>query len=104
MTAETAEGTAGVPPAAAGGKGPQASRLRLWGGKGPQASRLRLAGRRLSCGCVDGRDGRPPVGFRNLIVHKYGRLDLETVYRVAQEEDLADLESFARAITRRFPA
>ncbi len=43
------------------------------------------------------------VGFGNLIVHEYGRLDLGTVCRVAQE-DLADLESFARAIARRFPA
>ena len=41
------------------------------------------------------------VGFRNLIVHEYGNLDLAIVYRVAQE-NIEDLQEFARSIGGRF--
>jgi uncharacterized protein YutE (UPF0331/DUF86 family) len=41
------------------------------------------------------------VGFRNLLVHEYGRLDLEIVYRAAGE-NLEDLAEFARVIANRF--
>jgi len=41
------------------------------------------------------------VGFRNLIVHEYGKLDLEAVFRVSQE-NITDLEEFARTIGELF--
>ena len=41
------------------------------------------------------------VGFRNLVVHEYGKVDLEVVFRVAHE-NVADLKEFARALTGRF--
>jgi uncharacterized protein YutE (UPF0331/DUF86 family) len=41
------------------------------------------------------------VGFRNLIVHEYGKLDLEIVYRVAWE-NIEDLREFAAALVGRF--
>jgi uncharacterized protein YutE (UPF0331/DUF86 family) len=41
------------------------------------------------------------VGFRNLVVHEYGKVDLETVYRVCHE-DLRDLQEFARVLGERF--
>lgn len=41
------------------------------------------------------------VGFRNLLVHEYGKVDLEIAYRVAQE-DIQDLELFMKAITKQF--
>jgi len=33
------------------------------------------------------------VGFRNLIVHEYGKIDLEQVFEVAQE-DIKDLNEY----------
>ncbi len=33
------------------------------------------------------------VGFRNLIVHEYGKIDLEQVFEVAQE-DIGDLNEY----------
>jgi len=41
------------------------------------------------------------VGFRNLIVHEYGRVDLQIVYRVAWE-NIDDLKAFMRAVLVRF--
>lgn len=41
------------------------------------------------------------VGFRNLIVHEYGKVDLEIVYRAAWES-IEDLREFMRAIVERF--
>ena len=38
------------------------------------------------------------VGFRNLVVHEYGKVDLEVVYRVSHE-NVQDLKDFARAIS-----
>ena len=37
------------------------------------------------------------VGFRNLIVHEYGNVDLRKVYQIAQK-DIEDLEIFLRVI------
>ena len=37
------------------------------------------------------------VGFRNLIVHEYGQLDMTQVYRTAQK-DITDLEDYIKAI------
>ena len=41
------------------------------------------------------------VGFRNLVVHEYGKVDLETVYRVCHE-NVMDLQEFARVLGERF--
>jgi uncharacterized protein YutE (UPF0331/DUF86 family) len=41
------------------------------------------------------------VGFRNLIVHEYGKLDLEVVFRVSHE-DVEDLERFCRELGELF--
>jgi uncharacterized protein YutE (UPF0331/DUF86 family) len=41
------------------------------------------------------------VGFRNLVVHEYGKVDLEVVFRVTHE-DVNDLNEFAQALTDRF--
>lgn len=41
------------------------------------------------------------VGFRNLVVHEYGKVDLEVIFRVSQE-NVKDLEEFARVIAVRF--
>ena len=41
------------------------------------------------------------VDFRNLVVHEYGRMDLEAVFRMCHE-NINDLEKFARALSRRF--
>jgi uncharacterized protein YutE (UPF0331/DUF86 family) len=41
------------------------------------------------------------VGFRNLIVHEYGRVNLEIVYRAARE-NLDDLLEFMKVILGRF--
>ena len=41
------------------------------------------------------------VGFRNLVAHEYGKLDLEIVFRVCQE-NVEDLEEFSRTIGERF--
>jgi uncharacterized protein YutE (UPF0331/DUF86 family) len=40
------------------------------------------------------------VGFRNLIVHEYGKLDLKKVFQVATE-DVADLENYLAHIFRK---
>jgi len=37
------------------------------------------------------------VGFRNLIVHEYGRIELEKVFTIAQK-DIEDLNEYLRAI------
>lgn len=37
------------------------------------------------------------VGLRNLIVHQYGKVDLEKVYRVAKN-DISDLTAFIKSI------
>lgn len=41
------------------------------------------------------------VGFRNLIVHEYGKVDLKTVFRVCHD-DVQDLEELARVLSERF--
>ena len=41
------------------------------------------------------------VGFRNLIVHEYGKPDLGIVYQVAWE-GMEDLREFMRAVLERF--
>lgn len=41
------------------------------------------------------------VGFRNLVVHEYARLDLKHVYRIASN-GINDLEEFIGTIVRRF--
>ncbi len=41
------------------------------------------------------------VGFRNLLVHEYGKVDLDIVYRVAQH-DTRDLELFIKTIMAQF--
>lgn len=41
------------------------------------------------------------VGFRNLIVHEYGKVSLGIVHRAARE-DVEDLREFMRAIMERF--
>lgn len=41
------------------------------------------------------------VGFRNLIVHEYGKLDLTAVYRIAQE-NIGDIEEFVRSVGKKF--
>jgi len=37
------------------------------------------------------------IGFRNLIVHEYGRIELEKVFTIAQK-DIEDLNEYLRAI------
>lgn len=41
------------------------------------------------------------VGFRNVIVHEYGKVDLQVVFRAAWE-NIQDLKDFARVILERF--
>jgi uncharacterized protein YutE (UPF0331/DUF86 family) len=41
------------------------------------------------------------VGFRNILVHEYSKVDLEIVYQVAKH-DIQDLEDFMKAIAKRF--
>lgn len=41
------------------------------------------------------------IGFRNLIVHEYGKLDMEVVFRVCHE-DVKDLEEFSRVLGELF--
>lgn len=41
------------------------------------------------------------VGFRNLVVHEYARLDLKQVYKMATN-GINDLEAFIGTIVRRF--
>ena len=40
------------------------------------------------------------VGFRNLIVHEYGKIELEQVYEIAQE-DINDLNEYLKAIIKK---
>ena len=40
------------------------------------------------------------VGFRNLIVHEYGHVDLKKVYQIAHE-NLDDLERYLKAILKK---
>jgi uncharacterized protein YutE (UPF0331/DUF86 family) len=39
------------------------------------------------------------VGFRNLLVHEYGKIDLRRVYRIARE-DIGDLMAFISEILK----
>ncbi len=41
------------------------------------------------------------VGFRNLVVHAYGKLNLEVVFEVSHQ-NISDLEEFGRLIRDRF--
>jgi uncharacterized protein YutE (UPF0331/DUF86 family) len=40
------------------------------------------------------------VGFRNLIVHEYGKIELEQVFEIAQD-DINDLNEYLKAIIKR---
>ena len=40
------------------------------------------------------------VGFRNLIVHEYGKIELEQVYELAQN-DITDLNEYLKAIIKK---
>ena len=40
------------------------------------------------------------VGFRNLVAHEYGNLDLKKVYQILHE-DIEDLESFIKIILKK---
>ena len=40
------------------------------------------------------------VGFRNLIVHEYGKIELEQVYEIAQS-DINDLNEYLKAIIKK---
>ena len=40
------------------------------------------------------------VGFRNLIVHEYGKIELEQVYKIARE-DINDLNEYLKAIIKK---
>lgn len=56
-------------------------------------------------GWIDGdlaRNLRKMAGFRNLLVHNYGRVDLGEVRRILDAR-LVDLERFVAAIRRRAP-
>lgn len=41
------------------------------------------------------------VGMRNLIVHEYGKLDLERIYQILQH-DINDLQEFLKTVIRKF--
>lgn len=41
------------------------------------------------------------MGFRNLVVHEYGKVDLEIVFR-ASHDDVNDLREFVKALSGRF--
>ncbi len=41
------------------------------------------------------------AGFRNLLVHEYGKIDLKVVFKVSHE-DVEDLEEFARVLGNLF--
>lgn len=41
------------------------------------------------------------VGFRNLLVHEYGKINLEIVFRVAHE-NLEDLTLFSKTVAEQF--
>jgi len=40
------------------------------------------------------------VGFRNLIVREYGKIELEQVYQIAQD-DINDLNEYLKAIIKK---
>jgi uncharacterized protein YutE (UPF0331/DUF86 family) len=40
------------------------------------------------------------VGFRNLVVHEYGKIELEQVYKIAQD-DINDLNEYLKAIIKK---
>lgn len=40
------------------------------------------------------------VGFRNLVVHEYGKLDLKRVHRIIQD-DIRDIDEFLKAIIKK---
>ncbi|WP_413837863.1 HepT-like ribonuclease domain-containing protein [Desulfobacula sp.] len=40
------------------------------------------------------------VGFRNLIVHEYGKLDLKRAYDISQN-DIKDLDTFLKAVIKK---
>ena len=40
------------------------------------------------------------VGFRNLIVHEYGKIELEQIYEIAQK-DINDLNEYLKAIFKK---
>jgi uncharacterized protein YutE (UPF0331/DUF86 family) len=40
------------------------------------------------------------IGFRNLIVHEYGKIELEQVYEIAQN-DINDLNEYLKAIFKK---
>lgn len=40
------------------------------------------------------------IGFRNLIVHEYGKIELEQVYKIAQD-DINDLNEYLKAIIKK---
>ncbi len=40
------------------------------------------------------------VGFRNLIVHEYGKIDLKQVYHIAHH-NIDDLKHFVKAIVKK---
>jgi uncharacterized protein YutE (UPF0331/DUF86 family) len=40
------------------------------------------------------------VGFRNLIVHEYAKIELEQVYKIAQD-DISDLNEYLKAIIKK---
>ena len=40
------------------------------------------------------------LGFRNLVIHEYGKIDLKKVYQIAHE-DVDDLEEYLSAIFRK---
>ncbi len=40
------------------------------------------------------------VGFRNLVVHEYGNIDLRQVYQIAHQ-DIDDMEGFLKAIIKK---
>jgi uncharacterized protein YutE (UPF0331/DUF86 family) len=40
------------------------------------------------------------VGFRNLITHEYGKIELEQVYEIAQN-DINDLNEYLKAIIKK---
>jgi uncharacterized protein YutE (UPF0331/DUF86 family) len=40
------------------------------------------------------------IGFRNLIVHEYGKIELEQVYEIAQN-DIKDLNEYLKAIIKK---
>ena len=40
------------------------------------------------------------VGFRNLVVHEYGKFDLEEVYKISKD-DIKDLLTYVAAVFKK---